>query len=116
MWMILQIHSTTKINIAIIEYLYEIALEPNFYMLILTHNFDFHRTVSSRLGIARQNRLMADLNNAALTLEQELYQKQPFEYWRDNPTEKHILALIPFIRNLIEYGKDQDISSTGNDF
>ena len=105
-----------KNKYAIIEYLYEIAQEPNFYMLILTHNFDFHRTVSSRLGIARQNRLMADLNNATLTLEQELYQKQPFEYWRDNPTEKHILALIPFIRNLIEYGKDQDISSTGNDF
>lgn len=105
-----------KNKYAIIEYLYEIAQEPNFYMLILTHNFDFHRTVSSRLGIARQNRLMADLSNATLTLEQELYQKQPFEYWRDNPTEKHILALIPFIRNLIEYGKDQNISSTGNDF
>lgn len=105
-----------KNKYAIIEYLYEIAQEPNFYMLILTHNFDFHRTVSSRLDIARQNRLTADLNNAALTLEQELYQKQPFEYWRDNPTEKHILALIPFVRNLVEYGKDQNISSTGDDF
>ena len=55
-----------KNKYAIIEYLYEIAQEPNFYMLILTHNFDFHRTVSSRLGIARQNRLMADLSNATL--------------------------------------------------
>ena len=85
-------------------------------MLILTHNFDFHRTVSSRLGIVRQNRLMADLSNTILTLEQELYQKQPFEYWRNNPTEKHILALIPFVRNLIEYGKNQNVSSTGDDF
>lgn len=105
-----------KNKYAIIEYLYEIAQEPTFYMLILTHNFDFHRTVSSRLGIARQNRLMADLSNTMLTLEQELYQKQPFEYWRNNPTEKHVLALIPFVRNLIEYGKNQNVSSTGDDF
>ena len=59
---------------------------------------------------------MADLNNAVLTLEQEHYQNQPFEYWRNNPDEKHILALIPFVRNLIEYGTDRDISQTGSDF
>ena len=105
-----------KNKYAIIEYLYEIAQEPNFYMLILTHNFDFHRTVSSRLAIARQNRLMADLSNATLILEQELYQDKPFKYWRDHPTEKYILALIPFVRNLVQYGKDLDISSTGSDF
>ena len=105
-----------KNKYAIIEYLYEIAQEPNFYMLILTHNFDFHRTVSSRLGIDRQNRLMADLSNATLILEQELYQDKPFKYWGDHPTEKYILALIPFVRNLVQYGKDLDISSTGSDF
>ena len=105
-----------KNKYAIIEYLYEIAQGPNFYMLILTHNFDFHRTVSSRLDIARQNRLMADLSNTMLTLEQELYQDKPFKYWGDHPTEKYILALIPFVRNLVQYGKDLDISSTGSDF
>ena len=52
-----------KNKYAIIEYLYEIAQENNFYMLILTHNFDFHRTVSSRLGINGEYRLMADVNN-----------------------------------------------------
>lgn len=105
-----------KNKYAIIEYLYELAQESTFYLLILTHNFDFHRTVSSRLGLSRLNRLMADLNNAVLTLEQEHYQNQPFEYWRNNPDEKHILALIPFVRNLIEYGTDRDISQTGSDF
>lgn len=105
-----------KNKYAIIEYLYELAQESTFYLLILTHNFDFHRTVSSRLGLSRHNRLMADLNNAVLTLEQEHYQNQPFEYWRNNPDEKHILALIPFVRNLIEYGTDRDISQTGSDF
>lgn len=105
-----------KNKYAIIEYLYELAQEPNFYMLLLTHNFDFHRTVSSRLGLKRSNRLVADINNTTLSLKKELYQNQPFEYWRDNPNEKHILALIPFVRNLIEYGIDRNISQTGNDF
>lgn len=105
-----------KNKYAIIEYLYELAQEHNFYMLILTHNFDFHRTVSNRLGLDRSNRLMADLNNASLILEQEHYQKQPFDFWKNNPTEKHILALIPFVRNLIEYGTDQDVSQTGKDY
>ncbi len=105
-----------KNKYAIIEYLYELAQEPNFYMLLLTHNFDFHRTVSSRLGLKRSNRLVANLNNDTLSLKEEYYQNQPFEYWRNNLNEKHILALIPFVRNLIEYGTDRDICQTGSDF
>lgn len=105
-----------KNKYAIIEYLYELAQMPNFYMLILTHNFDFYRTISSRLGLDRKNRLMANLNDNLLILEQEHYQKQPFEFWKNNPNEKNVLALIPFVRNLIEYGNDQDISHTGSDF
>lgn len=105
-----------KNKYAIIEYLYEMAQENNFYMLILTHNYDFHRTVSSRLGIAREYRLMADVNKSKLILEKELYQNQPFEYWKNKPTEKYILALIPFVRNLIKYGIDKNVSNTGEDF
>ena len=105
-----------KNKYAIIEYLYELAQVPFFYLIILTHNFDFHRTVSSRLNIDRSNCLMADLSATSLTLEQERYQRQPFNYWRKHPNEKYILALIPFVRNLIEYGRDQNISGTGDDF
>ena len=105
-----------KNKYAIIEYLYELAQVPFFYLIILTHNFDFHRTISSRLDIKRENCLMADLSTSSLTLEQELYQKQPFQYWKSNPNEKFILALIPFVRNLIEYGVDKNISGTGSDF
>lgn len=98
-----------KNKYAIIEYLYELAQVPFFYLIILTHNFDFHRTVSSRLNIDRSNCLMADLSATSLTLEQERYQRQPFNYWRKHPNEKYILALIPFVRNLIEYGRDQNV-------
>ena len=75
-------------------------------MLILSHNFDFYRTISSRLGLDRQNRLCAKSNKSNIVLEVEKYQNQPFISWKTNPNKKNIIALIPFIRNLIEYGKD----------
>ena len=42
-----------KNKYAIIEYLSDIADDPNFNLLILTHNFDFYRTVVSRLNVGR---------------------------------------------------------------
>ena len=78
-------------------------------MLILTHNFDFYRTVASRLSVSRSNSLIADYSNDVLKLEVEYYQDKPFKNWKNNPKEKYIFALLPFVRNLIEYGVDQNI-------
>ena len=105
-----------KNKYAIIEYLYELAQVSNIYMLILTHNFDFYRTVASRLSVNRSNRLIPDYSNDVLKLEVEYYQDKPFKNWKNNPKEKDIFALLPFVRNLIEYGVDQNISHTGEDF
>lgn len=105
-----------KNKYAIIEYLYELAQEPNIYMLILTHNFDFYRTIASRLSVDRSNRLIANYSNNALELEVEYYQDKPFKNWKNNPKEKYIFALLPFVRNLIEYGVDKNISNTGEDY
>ena len=105
-----------KNKYAIIEYLYELAQEPNIYMLILTHNFDFYRTIASRLSVNRSNRLIANYSNNALELEVEYYQDKPFKNWKNNPKEKYIFALLPFVRNLIEYGVDKNISNTGEDY
>ena len=105
-----------KNKYAIIEYLYEIAQEPNFYMLILSHNFDFYRTVASRLGINRHKRLMADLSHGTLQLEEEHYQKNPFQVWKRNPNEKYIFALLPFVRNMIEFTIDADSLETNADY
>ena len=105
-----------KNKYAIIEYLYEIAKVENFYLIILSHNFDFYRTVSSRLGILRNNRLCARKVDDNIILEEEKYQKQPFEAWKRDLNKTNVLALIPFVRNLIEYGNDKNISNTNNDF
>lgn len=105
-----------KNKYAIIEYLYEISQEPNFYMLILSHNFDFYRTVASRLGINRHKRLMADLSHGTLQLEEEHYQKNPFQAWKKNPNEKYIFALLPFVRNMIEFTIDADSLKTNPEY
>ncbi len=55
-------------------------------------------------------------SNDVLKLEVEYYQDKPFKNWKNNPKEKDIFALLPFVRNLIEYGVDQNISHTGEDF
>lgn len=105
-----------KNKYAIIEYLYELAQEPNIYIVLLTHNFDFYRTVASRLSINRENRLIADYSGNVLELQVEYYQDKPFKNWKNNPTEKYIFALLPFVRNLIEFGVDQNLSNTGEDY
>lgn len=97
-----------KNKYAIIEYLKDILKVPNFYMIILSHNFDFYRTIASRLDLPfRKNRFHAIKNNSQIKIEDEYYQNQPFKTWKnDLNNKKFIIALIPFIRNLIEYGLD----------
>lgn len=100
-----------KNKYAIIEYLYEMTQNEKFYLIILSHNFDFYRTVSSRFGIKRKNRLCAEPNDSKIVLRQEKYQGQPFDYWKQNLGIHSILALIPFARNIVEYGKDKNIGN-----
>jgi ABC-type hemin transport system ATPase subunit len=103
-----------KNKYAIIEYLYELSNESNIKMIILSHNYDFYRTISSRLSISRQCRLFADKDTSKIVLVQEKYQNQPFDYWKENPNQIHVMALIPFVRNLAEFGKERYISGTGD--
>lgn len=101
-----------KNKYAIIEYLKYMSVIEKFYMMILTHNFDFFRTVQSR-GISPYNQcLIAVKNDSEVKLEKAEYLKNPFiRNWKDNLTEnKKLVASIPFIRNIAEYtqGKDND--------
>ena len=98
-----------KNKYAIIEYLMEVSTEGRFQQFILSHNFDFYRTVSSRLDVKRQNRILASKENGTVTLEQEVYQKSaPFSHWRENLNRDLpiLIASIPFLRNLAEFSGD----------
>jgi hypothetical protein len=94
---------------AIIEYLSEVSAVPSFRQLILSHNFDFYRTVSSRLKLKRQNRMLASKDHRIITLQPEKYQRlSPFLHWRQNLTSNSsmLIASIPLLRNLAEYSGD----------
>ena len=89
---------------AIIQYLKDISDEGLFKLLIMTHNFDFFRTVESRfVGYSRC--LMASRNDLGITLTQATGIRNVFALdWKrhffDDPKKK--IASIPFLRNLVE--------------
>jgi len=99
-----------KNKYSIIEYLSEMAENSNFNLLILSHNFDFYRTVCSRLDMPRDNKYFATRRNEEIVFEVEHYQKQPFDVWKKELNLKNTIALIPLVRNLIEYGVDKNIN------
>ena len=93
-----------KNKYAIIEYIKEISEINNFYLIILTHNFDFHRSICSRLDMKREHKLNVVKTEYAIKMEQEIYQNSPLNHWRknlDNPVM--LFATIPMVRNLFEY-------------
>lgn len=93
-----------KNKYAIIEYLCEMASNNNFKLIILSHNFDFYRTVSSRLGLTKTNRFVATRNNrGSIEFANPTCDNNPFENWQQNPTKITFFALIPLVRNLVEY-------------
>lgn len=99
-----------KNKYAIIEYLRDISKTDNFYQIILSHNFDFHRTVSSRLSMNRNNRLGITKTEEGITIEKELYQNDPFNHWRKNlDNDCFLVAAIPFVRNLAEYSGNVEV-------
>ena len=98
-----------KNKYAIIEYLCDFSKEDKFKLIILSHNFDFYRSISSRLNLPRGNRYEVFKSNDGIKLEQEYYQKNVFNTWVNNPNIKNIIGLIPFVRNLIEYGQDKRV-------
>ena len=93
-----------KNKYAIIEYLKDITASGQFLCLFLSHNFDFYRSISGRLGLKRECKLHAAKTGRKLKLIQEKYQKNPFNFWKDHlTTPAYCISAIPFARNLAEY-------------
>lgn len=96
-----------KNKYAIIQYLKDITEEPYFSQILLTHNFDFFRTVYSRF-VEYSRCLMAFKNNEGILLKPAAGIKNVFvNDWKQNffTDAKKRIASIPFIRNLIEFTK-----------
>ncbi len=99
-----------KNKYAIVEYLKDLSKEDNFYSIILTHNFDFFRTIQSRIlseEFKRSHSFIAEKLNGEIKLIDAGSRNvtDPFSTWKAgaNNNEKHLIACIPFVRNLIEF-------------
>jgi len=97
-----------KNKYAIIEYLKDISKDDNFYQIILTHNFDFFRSISGRIvgnsGNDRKLKLNVVKTENEIKLIEEKYQNNPFDYWKNHLDDTTMLiASIPFVRELGKY-------------
>lgn len=98
-----------KNKYAIIEYLKELAEEDLFRLVVLTHNFDFYRTFQSRV----LNNAKWDCSFVANKSANEIKLLKggnkdvanPFDLWKRHfhSNAAMLIAMIPFVRNLIEY-------------
>lgn len=96
-----------KNKYAIIEYLNDLIKESNqFKLIILTHNFDFYRTIATRLDL-KKNSFMTLKTEEKIILEQGQYFDNIFKKWKEKVLfdQKITLVVIPFMRNLIQYSK-----------
>ena len=95
-----------KNKYAIVEYLSDILLESHFYQIILTHNYDFYRTVWRRLELGGTN-YHVDKSSEQVDLSNERMYRDPFERWKATASKSDridiLLAMIPFVRNLADY-------------
>ena len=92
---------------AIIEYLKDELHDSKFYILILTHNFDFYRTVRSRVGNSVVQCYMARRQKPSreICISEGRYLFDVFEHWISScaGNRRMALALIPFVRNVCAY-------------
>lgn len=98
-----------KNKFAIIDYLDHIikSEDTNFIAIVLTHNFDFLRTIESREICQANQCYMALRDQRQITLtpfQNRSDIRNPFHKWQSRLNEAEIqIAYIPFLRNVIEY-------------
>ncbi len=95
-----------KNKYAIIEYLKDVLDDPYFFMIILTHNFDFYKTIKSRLGAKINFQGNWTANRKAGEIELTIGEKKdvfPALRSKYDTCDFTFIACIPFVRNLIEY-------------
>lgn len=93
---------------AIVQYLKDLTQVPYFYQIILTHNFDFFRTLAERHIAHRERCLMVNKGKESISLvKAEVVGNYFIGKWKNNvlKTDQILCATIPFVRNLIEYTK-----------
>lgn len=113
-----------KNKYAIIEYLNDLGNTNGIDLLILTHNFDFYRTVKLRLGVNRANCLIAQRDEeGVISVTEFKYQKDFFKKVviaeikdgkiTDDNKKKLLISSVPFYRNLCDYSEIDTGATSG---
>ncbi len=100
-----------KNKYAIVHYLKEMSEQQNFRLVLLTHNFDFFRTLEGRGVVGYDRCFMAQKGESKVILSRAVGVKNPFIKdfklkFFENGMKR--VACIPFIRNILEYTKGED--------
>lgn len=99
---------------AIIEYIKDLSKSEKFYSIILTHNYDFYRTVSSRLNVNGKNLwLVEKLQNREIKFNGGEYTGNVFinAFIEHSDKPEIFISMLPFVRNLIEHTKGTESES-----
>jgi ABC-type molybdenum transport system ATPase subunit/photorepair protein PhrA len=88
---------------AIIQYLQDITKDTRMKLIIMTHNFDFFRTIESRF-VGYSNCLMAVRDSDGIKLSQATGIRNITNDWKKNffNDSRKKIASIPFLRNIVE--------------
>lgn len=98
-----------KNKYAIIEYICDLKVVPSFNQVIMTHNFDFYRTLDSRLNLGANVYMAVRNREGKILMEPGQYRKNFFSNVLVQNAEKadFFIGLIPFVRNIVEYTEGQ---------
>ena len=87
-----------KNKYAIIEYIKDLHVSKNFKIIILTHNFDFYRTISSRLDLKDAVYMIIKNQKREISIQNGQYRKDVFKYFLGRVTDpKVFISLISFV-------------------
>ncbi|OCR05459.1 hypothetical protein BA920_05180 [Helicobacter pullorum] len=91
---------------AVVEYLDDIRENVNFKIIIMTHNFDFYRAIA-RFGASK---FMIHKNDEReIVFGRGEYTNEFIKSLKKNDEniKKNFITLIPFVRNILEYTKNE---------
>lgn len=95
-----------KNKYAIIECLKDFSEYSNIQLIILTHNFDFYRSLRIALKDTLQSKLLAYANKGQVTLydaRQKHYEDYSYySNWKNNGKLIDVISIVPFLRNIIQ--------------
>ena len=94
-----------KNKYAIVEYLNDLRRDGNFKILILTHNFDFYRTVVSRLEAGGHQHFAEKKGDRSIKMCEGLYSQDILKnkFLKKLDCRRNFIGCIPFVRNIAEY-------------